>query len=326
MQVRAISGETIVELEKDELGLMLETGKSVRDLKEVLAAQTGYSRFRQRLLGEDTSELQDQMPLQALPSVQLVILDFCHCAHSEEELLLACEANRLPKVEELLQSPLDPNATSAGRIPVHAAAEKGHSDVVRLLLEAKAEPNASSPHGTNALHLATQNGHSEVVRWLLQAGADPNAAMDLDVTAVHMAALKGYPEVMSLLLGAGAEANVTMANGSAPLLLAAHSGNLELLRLLIDAQANTNYSVSNGLTGLHVAIQRGHLEQVRLLLKARAQATATLAGTTPVQMALESGFPDLVQLLRQEEGQTPADGKRRRVAANGMLLVEGCWE
>ena len=37
----------------------------------------GFSRFRQRLLSEEVGELQDDMPVREVPSLQLVVLNFC---------------------------------------------------------------------------------------------------------------------------------------------------------------------------------------------------------------------------------------------------------
>ena len=40
---------------------MVENGKTVEDLKKLLAGQVGYSRLQQRLLSEDMGELQDML-------------------------------------------------------------------------------------------------------------------------------------------------------------------------------------------------------------------------------------------------------------------------
>ena len=49
MQVTALSGATVAELNEDEVRCMVESLKAVRDLKQLLSAEVGCARFRQRL-------------------------------------------------------------------------------------------------------------------------------------------------------------------------------------------------------------------------------------------------------------------------------------
>ncbi|CAK9117943.1 unnamed protein product [Durusdinium trenchii] len=112
MEIITLSGATVTQLDKEGWGYMVESGKTVRDLKKLLAGRVGYSRFRQRLLSGDMGELQDDLLLRQLPSVQLVVLDFCMPEETIwEDLLLACENNRVVEVTQLLQKPLDPNGS-----------------------------------------------------------------------------------------------------------------------------------------------------------------------------------------------------------------------
>src|SRR2546421_13875 len=54
------------------------------------------------------------------------------------------------------------------------AAKKGHSEVVKLLLETKADVSVTDYYGKTALYMAAKNGHSAVVKLLLKAKADDN--------------------------------------------------------------------------------------------------------------------------------------------------------
>jgi ankyrin repeat protein len=67
--------------------------------------------------------------------------------------------------------------------PLHWAARKGNLDVVKLLLENGANPNAVDNSKNTPLHKAAGNGPTEVARLLLDSGADAtlaNDAYDLD--------------------------------------------------------------------------------------------------------------------------------------------------
>lgn len=96
---------------------------------------------------------------------------------------------------------------------LHIAAKRGHGEIVKLLLEAKAEVNSDSGRtiGLMPLHLTIIGGHSEVVEILLRAGADVDA--------------KGYYW------------------GETPLLLAALFGRLGTLNILIAARANVSETI-----------------------------------------------------------------------------------
>ena len=110
MQVTAVSGNTIAQLDEDELHYMVESGQPVRDLKRRLSAQVGCSRFQQRLFCDVLGELEDDLGLRTLSSVQLVILPLC-APHDtmEKELLTSCQGNNVAHIERLLQKPMDPN-------------------------------------------------------------------------------------------------------------------------------------------------------------------------------------------------------------------------
>ena len=66
-----------------------------------------------------------------------------------EELLSSCAENCAAQIEKLLQSPLDPNGPG-----LSIAAENGHLEVARLLLEAGADKDAAGSNGATALHMA----------------------------------------------------------------------------------------------------------------------------------------------------------------------------
>ena len=93
------------------------------------------------------------------------------------------------------------------RVDLPAAAGLGRfEDTARLL------PGATPAHRHKALALATQHGHSEIVRLLLDAGEDPNRynpeGNHAHATPLHHAVLTGDESLVQLLVGHGARLDI----------------------------------------------------------------------------------------------------------------------
>ncbi|CAI8022700.1 Ankyrin-1, partial [Geodia barretti] len=88
---------------------------------------------------------------------------------------------------------LDIQTTNLGSTALHVAAQKGKTDVVRLLTEAGAQLDIQKTSGATPLFMACQNGHSDVVEILIRNGANINLPRDLasfhcqwsKVTCIH---------------------------------------------------------------------------------------------------------------------------------------------
>lgn len=73
----AVSGEVLAVVEDYE-------GKTAREMKRILAAKLGISRFRQRIM-LDNSELQDDRILGDMAKVQLLLLELCEPDMEEDK-------------------------------------------------------------------------------------------------------------------------------------------------------------------------------------------------------------------------------------------------
>lgn len=95
-------------------------------------------------------------------------------------LQIAAKNNHVPVVEMLLYLGANVHGIGMGGIKDNAllvACEGGHLEVVRLLLNSGAVPDAGGTEGF-ALRSAARKGHIEVVRLLLDRGAQPVGLLD----------------------------------------------------------------------------------------------------------------------------------------------------
>ena len=133
----------------------------------------------------------------------------------------------------LLSGAAAPTAQDLGqRLRDRAAA--GEAESVRTLL-AGGDPtaiDAADALGWTALMYAADAGHDDVVRILLNAGASPHARTEAQETVLHLAARSGWSGVARLLLKAGAPFEARDAEGRTPLFMAIGGRHAEVVGLL----------------------------------------------------------------------------------------------
>jgi ankyrin repeat protein len=151
------------------------------------------------------------------------------------------------------------------RTPLHHAAAKNRSGIVRLLLTLGADPNAADAAGATALTTASQeNADAAIIDDLLVAGARPDflTAVNLGRFAEAEAMLRDDPS----RIGPGGGDTIALH-------LAVSRKNLTTIRWLlahgVDVNAKRPMWDCNH-TALHMTIERDEMEIARLLLDAGA--------------------------------------------------------
>lgn len=229
----------------------------------------------------------------------------------DAELIAAVESRQREEVERLLGAGANPNARKGKKSVFELADPRDHailaaliragawnkkvqgmivwatmeglSDVVKILLERGADPNAKAPIGS-ALQLAAERGDLQALEHLLSHGADPDAGGTF-ATPLLAALGNEHTQAAERLLKAGASANLKAEMGTTtPIALASALGLTPLVQRLLGAGADPNevcpqvviqqFRATAGsfeTYPLLVAAERGHVDTVLALLQGGAR-------------------------------------------------------
>jgi ankyrin repeat protein len=241
------------------------------------------------------------------------------------DLLAACEKGDALEVRKLLGEGVSPNAArSSGASALTYAIAGRHTEVVRLLLEAKADPNRASL-GMPPLFLASEKGDVKTVELLLKHGANVNARIDavdeeLKVrngdTALIASAAPGISSATArLLIKSGADVNVRADNGKTAVIQAVASENLDVLKALLEAKADVRARMEppEAIDALSLAVGKGRADMVEVLIAAGADVNVKLDDeVTLLEFAILSEAPEVASRLRKAGLKDPS---RERIAA-----------
>jgi hypothetical protein len=204
-----------------------------------------------------------------------------------------------PSHKVLTQVELDAGCSESSLI---ANATIGSLDGVRLALRAGVHASArlaDAQGGFTALHAAAEAGHEEIVRALLEAHADPSASSTAGDTPLKHASCEGHLRIASELLAAGSACNACGYDGEDALMEAAARGHAEMVSLLLAHGAHADRRDQKGRTALSHALTSGSRDSVHALLRARASVDRAAAISAVVRGDL--GLIELVVAMTPAE-------------------------
>lgn len=138
------------------------------------------------------------------------------------------------------------NLDDNGDTPLVLVAAFGYLDILKVLIEYKADVNVQNQCGSTALMAAASNCKTDSVNMLIEHNADVNRKDCDDRTALMCAALEGCVDIVNVLIDHNAGVDVQNYNGSTALLRAAISGHVDIIKRLIDQDADINVKNYNG--------------------------------------------------------------------------------
>ncbi|XP_051526903.1 transient receptor potential cation channel, subfamily N, member 1 [Myxocyprinus asiaticus] len=227
-----------------------------------------------------------------------------HSKNGWSPLLLAAEQGHTEVVRVLLQNNARVDVfDEEGKAALHLAAEQGHQDIVDILLSHKAFVNAKTKLGLTPLHLSAQSGTSRLVRLLVETHQASIDALSLrKQTPLHLAAISGQLDVCNSLLSLNADITATDIHGQTPLHLAAENDHSEVVKLFLRHRPElATLANMEGATCTHIAAAKGSVAVIKELLKFNQRGLLTINnkanGLCPLHLAAAGGHMEVVKVL-----------------------------
>jgi ankyrin repeat protein len=253
-----------------------------------------------------------------------------------------------------------PWLAKAPRKCLHTAAQKGHVEIARLLLDSGADPNLDFGYrnisGTfSPLSSAVLAGHYDVARLLCERGAKMNVSGGKSYDNLfHQTVATREIRFVNLMLDHGADVNSQKHHWGelTPLHLAANIGDAEKCKLLVHYNADVNARTPDGATPLTFAAAGGHSTVCDLLLSNRAELDIHIASAlgktadvrrmlagnsslandrderlhrTPLFWAAARGHLDVVELLIRNKADVRV-GAPRYAQAGNVVTGPRVWD
>lgn len=241
------------------------------------------------------------------------------------DLVRAIQRHSVIEVERILSAnaaspdvPLNDN----GLTPLMVAVRAGRKEIVLWLIQQGAKVNAVTKreNGT-ALLGACDRGHVDVIRVLVEHGANVNHADSQGWTPLLAALSQNQTATAQYLITNGANIDVQLRNGRSALMVAAERGNAELVQLLIEKGASINHTDEGGEHALLEATIAGRTDVVSLLVKKGAALDLQdLAHWTALIKAAAHGRCEIVRVLC-DAGADPT--KRNKFGRTALDYASG---
>ena len=217
-------------------------------------------------------------------------------------LLRAAEAGQLAIIDLLLKRGADPLKGTAGdRHPLHFAAEEGHVEAVKMLLQhTPVNLNQKDFCGRTPFFRAVDNGHLAVVEFLLgYEGIEPDAETNDAMTALQQAIFNRSEPIIKLLLKrSDVRVNHRDSNDQTPLWAASGSGDEILEMFLARKDVDINLVGRFKETPLYHATKWGGPNAIKMLFDAGADPnTGDWEEQTALGWAAAESKEDLIKAL-----------------------------
>lgn len=256
----------------------------------------------------DEQELADLMEFFSVESMEE--LD----KYGKSAVHTAVRENHFEALEAMIKKGININITEdspavAGTTPLHAACGYGFPKIVQMLMNAGADDTIQNVKEETPAHIAVSKKISfkeiktaeriEMLRSLKNIDI-PGREGITPLMLAQGRELYISDEVSYVLIEKGADVNRRDNDGNNAMMVNAEwHGSLGVLKAMLNAGLDINAQNKEGNAVLHILIKRNSTQTARLLLKKGADYNiANNAQVTPVQLAVENGKDDLLELMQ----------------------------
>ncbi|KAF2760464.1 ankyrin [Pseudovirgaria hyperparasitica] len=216
-------------------------------------------------------------------------------------LHIAAGFDLLHWAQRLIRGGVDLNARDDyDATAIYYASKAGHTGMVKLLLDAGADPDMDCCNGHKPLHEAASRNHAQVVRLLLEAGVSPKTGKTRDPGRKC--------------------GNAKSSIGYHPLQFAANRGHIDTVREMIPylTREDLHEALGDAVSGGHAPLMTFLLDDAKLSPDCRSKIRhggvgRTIGGKPILIHAIQSRNPECVKVLLD-----------RRADINVGIDMEGC--
>ena len=207
---------------------------------------------------------------------------------------------------------------------LNIAIQRGHTEIVIVLIEAGSNLNVRNSQSNRPLHLAVRQDRTEVVVALIKAGANINARNGRYETPLHIAVRQDHTEVVVALIKAGANINARNGKYDTPLDFAMRTRNTESAIALVHAVLiKVGADVDNSL--LHIAVQHNNMEMIRALIAVGVDPNSHYHSYRlnhsfyPLDLAIRNGHIEAVIALIKAGANVNAKNKNNKTPLDKVI-------
>lgn len=207
--------------------------------------------------------------------------------------------NELSVARLLLEAGANPHASSICLPSPFSLAIAHRPHLAKLFMEYGYDCHEKDEHGKTFLHLTAYHGSSyESLKLLLEKGVNMDEKDENGETALMLACKTKRNDFVELLLNSGADLYLEDNKGKTCLHHAAEHGNPKIIKLLLDRGVDIQKIDYNGSSALHYSAGNGHVKATDLLIKRGVQVNQkNNDGYTPLMIAKKRNAYDAIDFL-----------------------------
>jgi len=211
---------------------------------------------------------------------------------------------------------------------IHEAVKSGDFEKVKSLIQNdKQLANLKDEDGRTPLHWAALRRNSEIVKLLLENGANPSPMDKNGDTPINYAIGRLPEKTIDLMLDYGAKFDSTGVKALNVLQLSARFGLERLFKIASEKGGPSLFSDSSVNTEtLKSAILGGSVELVKLLIEKGVDVnTASKYGGQPLDIAYENGNNQIIEYLKSKGAQYTSLDFETKILSKDLLRITFPW-